>query len=330
MSIRLMTAVWEADLSKVEWIIPAHVVPATKTRPERFMPAEKGMCSATDKGVLLAMADFAADDGTSVYPSIATLVQKTEHSERTCRESLRHLEAAGLMEQEKKPSQHRSAHYRLLPDKIRAARRAGLKADTRPARGAGQKNEPDRHVAPPNHQESKSKATHQESESTPNHQEAESKTTKAHGSAASQPQPMLDSLFVHPEHHHAAVDVEAPLRDWGSDLPRATEGGGGSPRGDPHQVQQHTDYLVERFRANPCGLEFLRGEGTLREIFRGVEAWKLTWDQVRDLGWEIDNASGIDFFENGGEDIGKPRCSPWEWCEERLLESMASLPTEET
>jgi hypothetical protein len=321
MSIRLMTAVWDADLSKVEWVIPAHMAPATRTRPERFMPSEKGTCSAADKSVLLALADHAADDGSSVYPSIATLMQKTEHSERTVRQSLRHLEGAGLMEQEKKPSQHRSAHYRLLPDKIRAARRAGLKDDPRPARGAGQKNEPDRHVAPPNHQESKSKATHQEAKSTPNHQETESKATKtkAHGSAASQSQPILDSPFAHQE-HHAAVDVEAPLRDVGSDLPRTAEDGGVAPRGGPHQVQQQTDHIVERFRAHPSGLEFLRGDGTLREIFRGVEAWKLTWDQVRNLGFEIDDAIGIDFFENSGEDIGKPRCSPWEWLKEHLLE----------
>lgn len=72
MSIRLMTAVWDADLSKVEWIIAAHVAPATKTRPERLMPPEKGMLSAMDKSVLLALADHAADDGSSVYPSIAT------------------------------------------------------------------------------------------------------------------------------------------------------------------------------------------------------------------------------------------------------------------
>src|SRR5260370_15743005 len=104
MSIRLMTAIWEADLSKVEWIIPAHMAPATKTCPGRLMPPEKGMLSATDKSVLLALADHAADDGSSVYPSIATLMQKTEHSERTVRESLRQLEGAGLMEHATKPS----------------------------------------------------------------------------------------------------------------------------------------------------------------------------------------------------------------------------------
>jgi hypothetical protein len=319
MSIRLMTAVWDADLSKVEWIIAAHVAPATKTRPERLMPPEKGMLSAMDKSVLLALADHAADDGSSVYPSIATLAYKTELSERTVREALRHLETAGLIEQEKKPSQHRSAHYRLIPDKIRAARRAGLKDDPRPARGAGQRNEPDRHVAPPNHQESKSKANTRESTSTSNHQEAESKTKNGHAFGATLPQPGLDSLFAHHHEQQAAADVEAPLRDGGRDRARATKGSGESPRGGATPAslklqQLVTDKLREKFFT--CAPDFCRGEGIWSDLFRAVGELGITLAEAVAVVEEVEGADALDFFDHTGE----PLCTAAERVEEILWE----------
>jgi hypothetical protein len=50
-----------------------------------------------DKLVLLAMADYAADNGTQIFPSIETLVHKTSLSERTVQRSLRDLEAQELI-----------------------------------------------------------------------------------------------------------------------------------------------------------------------------------------------------------------------------------------
>lgn len=61
MSVKLMTSVFEAD----------------------FEPSEKLL--------LLAMADFAGDDGTSIYPSQATLAQKTGLSDRTIRTLIKKL-----------------------------------------------------------------------------------------------------------------------------------------------------------------------------------------------------------------------------------------------
>lgn len=43
----------------------------------------------------LAIADFAADDGRSIYPSIATLANKTRQSERTVQRQLRAMEESG-------------------------------------------------------------------------------------------------------------------------------------------------------------------------------------------------------------------------------------------
>lgn len=91
-----MTLVFESDLSEVKYMIPAHVAAATGNRPEKIIPAETGKLSSGDKFVLVALADNAADDGSSIYPSIETLVKKTQMSERGCQIALRHLEAAGI------------------------------------------------------------------------------------------------------------------------------------------------------------------------------------------------------------------------------------------
>jgi hypothetical protein len=91
-----MTLVFESDLSEVKYMIPAHVAAATGNRPEKIIPAETGKLSSGDKFVLVALADNAADDGGSIYPSIETLVKKTQMSERGCQIALRHLEAAGI------------------------------------------------------------------------------------------------------------------------------------------------------------------------------------------------------------------------------------------
>jgi hypothetical protein len=45
--------------------------------------------SAINKVVLLALADHAADDGTSIYPSVATISRKSDLSERVCQDALR-------------------------------------------------------------------------------------------------------------------------------------------------------------------------------------------------------------------------------------------------
>lgn len=45
----------------------------------------------------LALADFAADDGTGIYPSVARLARKTRRSRRAVQLGLRRLEALGFL-----------------------------------------------------------------------------------------------------------------------------------------------------------------------------------------------------------------------------------------
>jgi Helix-turn-helix domain len=66
-SVRLMAAVFELDIA------------------------------ASEKLVLLAMADHARDDGTGCYPSIELLARKTSQSRRGVQKIMRRLEEAGLI-----------------------------------------------------------------------------------------------------------------------------------------------------------------------------------------------------------------------------------------
>jgi uncharacterized phage protein (TIGR02220 family) len=108
MSVRLMTAVFEANLG-----------------------------SSTDKLVALALADCAADDGTSVYPSLTTLSKKCSLSDRACRLALRRLEAAKILSLEHEANTVRKTRvYRISPDILRSLRRRNDLPGT-PEAGAG-------------------------------------------------------------------------------------------------------------------------------------------------------------------------------------------------
>jgi hypothetical protein len=52
---------------------------------------------STDKFVLVAMADYASDDGTHCYPSVAALCRKTNLCERSVQYALRRLELAKIL-----------------------------------------------------------------------------------------------------------------------------------------------------------------------------------------------------------------------------------------
>jgi len=101
-SVRLMSEIFQADLGS----------------------------GPTPKLVLIALADFAADDGTSVYPSVKTIADKCDLSERATRYTLRKLQKAGLLEMEREASQHTSRRYLIHIEAVRGAKRAPL------ARGA--------------------------------------------------------------------------------------------------------------------------------------------------------------------------------------------------
>lgn len=82
MSIRLMNDVWKAPVS------------------------------ATDKLVLLALADWSNDDG-QCWPSMAQLIVKTGLSERGVRKSLRRLEDEGQLTSRQNPG--KGVHYTVHP-----------------------------------------------------------------------------------------------------------------------------------------------------------------------------------------------------------------------
>ncbi|MGL4241671.1 MAG: helix-turn-helix domain-containing protein, partial [Beijerinckiaceae bacterium] len=68
----------------------------------------------------LAIADFAADDGTRIYPGVATLAAKTRLSKRTVQYMLRDLEERGWLERVAEGGGLRAAEYRINPRWIAA------------------------------------------------------------------------------------------------------------------------------------------------------------------------------------------------------------------
>jgi len=69
---------------------------------------------ATEKLVLLAMADHARDDGTGCYPSVGTLASKTSQSRRGVQGIMRRLEQAGLIVPSKVSHGRFSTEYRIV------------------------------------------------------------------------------------------------------------------------------------------------------------------------------------------------------------------------
>ncbi len=72
--------------------------------------------AASEKLVLLAMADHARDDGTGCYPSIDLLARKTSQSRRGVQKIMRRLEDAGLISPSRisRGGPRRSTEYKLI------------------------------------------------------------------------------------------------------------------------------------------------------------------------------------------------------------------------
>lgn len=64
--------------------------------------------------VLLCLAEFAHDDGSRAFPSVATMCERTRMSERGVQEALRRLEADGMIERREKPLANGTNVYRVL------------------------------------------------------------------------------------------------------------------------------------------------------------------------------------------------------------------------
>jgi hypothetical protein len=76
--------------------------------------------SPTEKLVMLALADFASDDGSNIYPSIATLARRTSLSDRAVQKTLKALIAAGFLANDGawKSSTGPINRYRILGDQL--------------------------------------------------------------------------------------------------------------------------------------------------------------------------------------------------------------------
>lgn len=74
--------------------------------------------SATAKIVLLKMADCAADDGSSCYPSIARLQSETELCERAVRSAIRKLEDDGFIKMVERGWGSRASVYKIDLEKL--------------------------------------------------------------------------------------------------------------------------------------------------------------------------------------------------------------------
>jgi len=60
-----------------------------------------------------ALATFAADDGSRVYPSVATLARLVGRSERSAQRALRELRARGVIKREHGPGHRRAPQYQF-------------------------------------------------------------------------------------------------------------------------------------------------------------------------------------------------------------------------
>lgn len=95
MSIKVMTAVWDHSAHKGSELL-----------------------------LLLALADFAHDDGTHIYPSVATMKHKTRLSERAVQYLLRSLVASGELVEDGKHTSG-TTRYRINIAQLGGANSAG-------------------------------------------------------------------------------------------------------------------------------------------------------------------------------------------------------------
>ena len=69
--------------------------------------------------LLLALADFASDDGGNVFPSVEKMAEKTRASRRTVQRNLRKLEDEGVLIEVRPASQRFPAEYRIVLEALR-------------------------------------------------------------------------------------------------------------------------------------------------------------------------------------------------------------------
>ena len=79
-----------------------------------------GLLTGIEKSVLLRLADFAADDGSSIYPGYSRLVKDTGFSARTIQNTMNSLIGKGIIKKVRKedPKTHRAAVFFINVDRI--------------------------------------------------------------------------------------------------------------------------------------------------------------------------------------------------------------------
>ena len=92
--------------------------------------------------LLLALADFASDDGGNVFPSVEKMAEKTRASRRTVQRNLRKLEDEGMLIEVRPASQRFPAEYRIRPGSpTKTPQKArGVMVTPKPLRRIRQKN----------------------------------------------------------------------------------------------------------------------------------------------------------------------------------------------
>lgn len=89
--------------------------------------------------VLLALADWASDDGTHIFPKMATLAQKARLSHRQAQNCIKQLRDDGVLEEVACARRGRGTEYRLIIDRVKELHRnncaANISDETDSAKG---------------------------------------------------------------------------------------------------------------------------------------------------------------------------------------------------
>ena len=75
---------------------------------------EKSEQSGSALLMMLAIADYAHDDGTNAWPSLATLARKTRMSRRNAIRTIKKLERAGELFVQRNGGKHKSNEYSII------------------------------------------------------------------------------------------------------------------------------------------------------------------------------------------------------------------------
>jgi DNA-binding MarR family transcriptional regulator len=79
---------------------------------------EDDRLNATDKAVMLVLANYADNNGNNCYPSIPTIAKKSCTSERSVQRSIKQLEALSYLHVDRGAGRRRSEYKLTLPEHL--------------------------------------------------------------------------------------------------------------------------------------------------------------------------------------------------------------------